>query len=221
MKTRYALLAIALAAASTGTFAQKAGSFTLDVGFTRLSPQVKSGDLSAPAFPNTKADVSDATSLSGGVSYMFNDNIALNVPLGLGFKHDLTGAARAQGFGVLGTVKALPITALAQYRFGAANAQFRPYVGAGLTYAVFYDETSNAALTALTNPGGPPTTFSVKDKIAPTVQLGMIFNINEKWYVNAHYAKTFLKTRANFSTNQTQAITLNPDAFSIGVGYKF
>ena len=221
MNKLHSLAVLAITLASTGAFAQKAGSFTLEAGVTRLSPDVTSGDLSAPAFPNTKGDVSNATGLSGAVTYMLSDNIALNVPLGLGFKHDIIGAARAEGFGVIGTVKVLPITALAQYRFGAADAQIRPYVGAGLTYAVFFKETGNAALTALTNPGGAPTTFSVGDKLAPTVQLGAIFNINDKWFVNAHYAKTFLKARTTFSTNQTQSIKINPDAFSIAVGYKF
>jgi outer membrane protein len=222
MKTNLSLVAAAVVcAATTGAFAQKAGSISLELGLTNLSPQVKSGDLSAPAFPNTKADVSDATSLSGAVNYMVSDNIAVNVPLGLGFKHTITGAARAQGFGKLATVRALPITVLGQYRFGQANATFRPYLGAGLTYAYFFKETGSAALTALTNPGGAPTTLSVKAQLVPSVQLGAIYNINEKWFLNGHYVKTFVTAKTTFSTGQTQDIKLNPDALSLAVGYKF
>jgi outer membrane protein len=219
-KTTPLIMALALCAGTASVYAQKAGSFTLEVGITHLAPQVKSGDLSAPAFPNTKADVSDATSLTGAVTYMISDNFALNVPLGIGFKHDITGAARAQGFGKLATVKALPITLLGQYRFGQANDTIRPYLGAGLTYAYFYDETGSAALTALVSPG-TPTTLSVKAQLVPTVQLGMIYNINEKWFVNAHYVKTFLTAKTRFSTGQTQNIKLNPDVLSVAVGYKF
>ena len=40
------------------------------------------------------------------------------------------------GVGKLGTVKSLPMTLLAQYRFGDANSAFRPFVGAGPTCAV-------------------------------------------------------------------------------------
>jgi outer membrane protein len=220
-KTTPFIMALAFCAGSASVYAQKAGSFTLEFGITTLAPQVKSGDLSPPAFPNTKADVSDDTSFTGGVSYMLSDNIALNVPLGIGFKHDITGAARAQGFGKLATVKALPVTLFGQYRFGAANATVRPYVGAGLTYAYFYGEKGSAALTALTNPGGAPTTLSVKAQLVPSVQLGMIYNINEKWYLNGHYVKTFVTAKTKFSTGQTQNIKLNPDAFSVAVGYKF
>jgi outer membrane protein len=221
MKKTSLAIAIALLAFTSYSHAQKAGSMSLEVGVTNMAPQVKSGDLSAPAFPNTKADVSSATGLTGAFNYMISDNIAVNVPLGLGFKHDVTGAGRAQGFGRLATVNALPITVLGQYRFGQANASLRPYLGGGLAFVKFYKETGSAALTALTNPGGAGTTLSVESKIAPVIQLGAIYNINEKWFVNAHYAKTFVTADTKFSTGQTQSIKLNPDALSIAVGYKF
>jgi outer membrane protein len=221
MKTTHLSIAAALLLATGYASAQKAGALSLEIGITKLAPQVSSGDLSAPAFPGTKADVSSDTALSGAANYMLTDNIAVNVPLGLGFKHDISGASRAAGFGKLAQVRALPITVLGQYRFGDASAKFRPYLGAGLTYAKFYKETGSAALTALTNPGGAPTTLSVGSKIAPAFQVGMVFDINDKWFVNAHYVKTFLTVKTTFSTGQTQDIKLNPNAFSAAVGYKF
>lgn len=221
MNKNLIVVALVLTAVSMNAHAQKAGGMSLEAGITLLSLQVGSGDLSAPAFPNTKADVSDATGLTGAFTYMATDNIAINVPLGLGFKHDITGAARAQGFGKLATVRALPITVLGQYRFGQANDTLRPYVGGGLAFVKFYKETGSAALTALTNPGGAPVTLSVESKLAPVIQLGAIFNINQQWFANAHYAKTFVTADTKFSTGQTQSIKLNPNAFSIAVGYKF
>lgn len=221
MKTTHISIASALLLAAGCACAQKAGTLSLEIGITKLAPQVSSGDLSAPAFPGTKADVSSDTALSGAANYMLTDNIAVNVPLGLGFKHDISGASRAAGFGKLAEVRALPITVLGQYRFGDASATLRPYLGAGLAYAKFYKETGSAGLTALTNPGGTPTTLSVGSKIAPAFQVGAVFNINDKWFVNAHYVKTFLTVKTTFSTGQTQELKLNPNAFSAAVGYKF
>jgi outer membrane protein len=221
MKKNHILMALGLLAAATGANAQKAGSMSLEVGITHMAPQVSSGDLSPPAFPNTKSDVSSANGLTGAFNYMMSDNIAINIPLGLGFKHDVIGAARAQGFGKLATVRALPITVLGQYRFGQPNDTIRPYLGGGLAFVKFYKETGSAALTALTNPGGAPVTLSVESKLAPVIQLGMIYNVNEKWFLNAHYAKTFVTADTRFSTGQTQSIKLNPNAFSVAVGYKF
>jgi outer membrane protein len=221
MKITALSLALIAMTASSGIMAQKVGTISLEVSATQISPQVSSGDLSPPAFPNTKVDVSNASGLTGAINYMATDNLAINIPLGLGFKHDVTGAARAQGFGKLAEVRALPITVLAQYRFGAPDSTVRPYVGAGMAFVKFYKEKGTAALTALTNPGSTPTTLAVESKFAPTLQLGAIFKVNEKWYVNAHYAKLFVTADTTFSTRQTLSVKLNPNAFSIAVGYHF
>ena len=123
--------------------------------------------------------------------------------------------------GKLADTKSLPITLIGQYRFMAANAAFRPYVGAGASYVKFYNTNGTGVLTALTNPGGPGTGVSFASKLAPTLQIGAIFNLNEKWYLEAAYSKTFLKTRGTLSTGQTIDVTLDPNAYSFQVGYKF
>ena len=76
------------------------------------------------------------------------------------------GAGAIAGAGKLGEVKALPVTLLAQYRFGAPTAKFRPYLGAGPTYAKFYRERSTGTLSALT--AGSPTTLSVGRAVVGT-----------------------------------------------------
>jgi outer membrane protein len=118
-------------------------------------------------------------------------------------------------------VKALPFTVFGQYRFNEAVALFRPYVGLGLTYAYFYDETGSGALTAITNPGGKPTTLSVGSKFALTPQIGFSYVLNDKWTLDTSYSKTLLKNRTTFSTGQTIDTTLNPNTFSVGLGMKF
>jgi outer membrane protein len=165
--------------------------------------------------------VNGNTQLTGAVNYMVTDNINVHVPLGFGFKHDVIGAGAIAGVGVIATTKALPITAIGQYRFMEANAKFRPYAGAGLSYAKFYKETGTAVLTALTNPGGAATTLSFESKIAPTIQLGVVYNVNDKFYVDASYTKTFLSTKGTLSTGQTLETKLNPTGLTFQVGYKF
>ncbi len=210
-----------LALSATTAFAQKAGSWSASVGVTQISPDVDSGNLSAPSLPGTKVDVQSNTQLTGAVNYAFSDNIVIHVPLGLGFKHKVVGAGAIAGVGAIGTTKALPVTLIGQYRFMEANAVLRPYVGAGLSYVRFYDTTGTAVLTAITNPGGPATTLSFKSKLAPTIQLGATYNINEKWYLDGSYTKTFLKTRGTLSTGQTLDAKLDPSGYTFQVGYKF
>lgn len=222
MQTRFTFLAATLVLACCGNaVAQKAGSWTASVGVTNLQPSVSSGNLSAPSLPGAQASVDGNAQLTGAVNYMVTDNIGIHVPLGLGFKHNVTGAGSISGAGKLADTKALPITVLAQYRFMPADALYRPYVGAGLTYAKFYNTNGTATLTALTNPGGPATTLSFESKIVPTVQLGVLVNLNARWYVDVNYTKTFLSTRGTLSTGQTLDMKLNPNSYTLGVGYKF
>jgi outer membrane protein len=221
MKHKNTLIIATLLVCSGAAWAQKAGSLSLAIGVTQIAPDVTSGNLSAPSFVGTTVDVSNNTQLTGAINYAVTDNIVINTPLGFGFKHKVIGTGAIAGVGVIGTTKALPITMIGQYRFLEANATFRPYIGAGLTYAKFYKTAGTAVLTAITNPGGAATTLSFKSKFAPTIQLGGTYNINEKWYLDASYTKTFLKTRGTLSTGQTLDATLNPDGYTFQVGYKF
>ncbi len=222
MKTFNLALATIVAACGWGTaLAQKAGSFSASVGFTQISPSVNSGNLSAPSLPGTQVGINSNSQLTGAVNYMVSDNVALHLPIGFGFKHDVSGAGAIAGVGKLADTKALPITLIGQYRFMDANAAFRPYIGAGASYVKFYNTNGTGVLTAITNPGGPATGLSFESKLAPTIQLGGIFNLNEKWYVEASYSKTFITTRGTLSTGQTIDVKLDPSAYAFQVGYKF
>jgi outer membrane protein len=222
MKLQFQILATASALALCGgALAQKAGSISASIGFTQIAPSVSSGNLSSPSLPNTKVDIDSNTQPTGAVNYMVTDNIAVHLPLGFGFKHKVSGAGAIAGVGTIATTKALPITLIGQYRFLAADATFRPYLGAGVSYVKFYDTNGTAVLTSLTNPGGRATTAKFDSKLAPTIELGASYNINEKWYVDASYTKTFLKTRGTLSTGQTIDVTLNPNGYTFQVGYKF
>ena len=222
MKTYKFAVAALFAACACGTVAaQSAGSISASIGFTHIAPDITSGNLSAPSLPGSQVSITNSTRLTGAANYMLTDAIALHLPLGLGFKHTINGAGALAGVGKLVDTKVMPITLIAQYRFMDAKASFRPYIGAGVSYLKFYDTNGTGVLTGLTNPGGPATGASFKSKLAPTVQLGGIINLNEKWYVDLAYSKTFIKTRATLTTGQTLDIKLDPNAYSFQVGYKF
>ena len=223
MKNSVRIIAAAAALAACGlASAQSAGSWLARVGVTHLAPDVNSGNLSAPSFPNTKVDAKSNTQLGGGITYMLTDNLAVDVPLATPFKHDLTGDGAIAGVGKLGSTKAIPATLMMQYRFNEANAAFRPYVGLGVTYAYFYDEKTTATLNGLT--GGTlanPTTAKVDNKFGALAQLGFVYNFNERWFVDASYSKSFLKTKIHLSSGQSISVRLNPDVFSMAIGYRF
>jgi len=216
------LVAAGALAAATGASAQSAGQLTVSVGANMLKPHVTSGAISAPALPNSLGDVSKDTQPVAVITYGLTDNISVETAIGTPYKHKLYGAGSITGTGQLGTVEALPAIALLQYRFFSPNSMIRPFVGLGVTYAMFQKETGSFAMTALTNPGGgTPTTFRIDNKWTYSGQVGLQFNINEKWFANAAFIKTKLKTDVHFSTNQEQHMKLDPDSYILSVGYKF
>ena len=213
-------LAAAMAAAAAAS-AQSAGTWMLTAGINKITPKVDSGDVSAPALPVTKADVGSDTQPILNIGYMYTDNISAELALGLPYKHELTGAGSIQGTGKLGTTEVLPPTLFVQYRLFNPGAVVRPYAGLGLTYAYFQKETGSGQLTAILNTGGPAATYRLKNKFAASFQLGATVAISERWFADVAVVKTLLKTRATYSTGQTQDMTLDPLAVSLGVGYKF
>ncbi|MBC7405424.1 MAG: OmpW family protein [Cytophaga sp.] len=213
-------LAAAMMVASSAS-AQSAGQWTAKLGLNQLTPKVESGDLSAPALPHTKADVGSDTKPVLIFAYGLTDNISVEIPLGLPYKHTLYGAGAIEGTGKLGTSSVLPVTGFVQYRFFEPAAKIRPYLGLGATYAYFHKATGSGQLTALLNPGGPAATFKMENKMGATLQAGVSVAINEKWFADVGMTKTFLKTKATFSTGQTQNIKLDPLGVSLSVGYKF
>ena len=216
------LVAAGALAAATGASAQSAGQFTVSVGANMLKPHVTSGAISAPALPNSLGDVSKDTQPVAVITYGLTDNISVETAIGTPYKHKLYGAGSISGTGQLGTVEAMPAIALLQYRFFEPSAMIRPFVGLGVTYAMFRKETGSFAMTALTNPGGgTATTFRIDNKWTYAGQVGLQFNINEKWFANAAFIKTKLSTDVHFSTNQQQHMKLDPDSYILSVGYKF
>jgi outer membrane protein len=49
----------------------------------------------------------------------------------------------------------------------------------------------------------------------------MFIRIDDRWFVDLSYAKTFLKTTTTLSTGQSIQTTLNPGITSLGVGMRF
>lgn len=216
---------LALAAAallgSSAAMAQSAGTWMVKGGVNRIQPHVTSGDLSAPSLPNSKVDVKSATSAILTAAYMVTDEFSMEFYAGLPYKHDIVGAGSLSGVGKLGTVKQVSPTLFAQYRFLAASSAFRPYVGLGLTYAYFYGEEGSGTLTALTNPGGSPTKMSVDSAFGVSPQLGVSYQFNERWYLDASVIKTFLKNKTTLSTGQSIDTKLDPVSTNVSIGYRF
>lgn len=223
-------LRLAAGAASAALFggaaslahAQSAGSLIVRAGVTETAPDTRSGNLSAPSLAGIQAEVGANAQATAGLTWMWTNHIGFDLPLTAGFKHDITGQGTIAGVGKIGEVRALPATLFVQYRFGAADATVRPYLGAGPTRARFYAPRTTAALVALTG-GSParPTTMTVDSQWTATAQAGLVWRLTPQWSIDAAYLYTPLKTRITLSSGQTLDATLNPTSLSLSVAYRF
>lgn len=210
---RVAALACTLFACQVAHAQFELGRLSVRAGPTTIVPHVKSGELSAPSVPGTRIDVGAATGLTGGLNYALTDNVSIDIPLDPPFRFDVTGAGALDGVGKLADIKALPISLLAQYRFGNAASVVRPYIGAGVAYTRFFGARSAAVLL--------PATLSMKHSWGASAQLGVEIPFNANWSLDAAATYVHLKTTGAMSTGQTIEVELNPMSYSLALGYRF
>ena len=203
--------------------AQTAGTWLIQGGVTQITPDVSSGNLSAPSPQSTQVNMGADTQASAQLTYMYDRNWAVAIPLSTGFKHTIYGAGAISGVGPIGTVSALPISVFGQYHFGEVEDKIRPYAMLGLSYVYFHDAKGSATLNATNpiNPVGGSTGLKVDSQWALSPGVGMFVKLDEKWFLNLSWAKTFLKTTTTLSTGQTIDTTLNPSVTTLGVGMRF
>ena len=216
-----ALVASAALCGAGAAQAQVAGDVLVKLGWNKIMPKVRSEDLTAPSLPGSKIDLKSASALFFTATYMITDDISVEALGGLPYKHDIIGAGAVAGVGKIGSIHQVSPTLLLQYRFLAADAPFRPYIGAGPTFAKFYGSKGSAALTAVTNPGGPATTIGGDTEWGGTVQAGANYKIDKHWFLDAAILKTFISTKATLSTGQSTSAKVNPIAINASIGYTF
>jgi outer membrane protein len=216
-----ALVAAFAVCGAGAAHAQAAGNVMVQLGWNKIMPKVRSSDLSAPSLPGSQINIKSASALFFTATYMITDDISVEVLGGLPYKHDIEGAGAVSGVGKIGSIHQISPTVLLQYRFLAADGPFRPYVGAGPTFAKFYGTKGSASLTAVTNPGGPATTIGGDTEWGGTLQAGANYKIDKHWFVDAAILKTFISTKATLSTGQETKARLNPIAINASIGYTF
>ena len=216
-----ALVATAALCGAAAAHAQAAGDVMVQLGWNKIMPKVKSSDLSAPSLPGSQINIKSASALFATLTYMVTEDISIEALGGLPYKHDIVGAGAVSGVGKIGSIHQISPTVLLQYRFLSADGPFRPYVGAGPTFAKFYGTKGSAALTAVTNPGGPGTTIGGDTEWGASLQAGANYKIDKHWFVDASVIKTFISTKATLSTGQETKARLNPIAINASIGYTF
>ena len=198
-------LGLGMGAASFSAQAIEEGDMFMRFTATQVVPNDSSSDFSAA--PGLAPEVDSSTTLGATFVYMLSNNLGLELLAALPFEHDIT----VDGMGKVGSTKQLPPTVSLQYYFNSTS-KFRPYVGAGLNYTIFFNDKTVDSL------GGD---LELDNSFGLAVQAGMDYDINDKWFLNADIRYINIETTATNEAVGSSDVDINPTVISLGVGYKF
>ncbi|EGR1274297.1 outer membrane protein OmpW [Vibrio parahaemolyticus] len=213
MKKTICSLAVVAALVSPSVFAHKQGDFVLRVGAASVVPN-DSSDKILGSQEELKVDSNTQLGLTFG--YMFTDNISLELLAATPFSHDIS--TDLVGSDIADT-KHLPPTLMVQYYFGEPQSKFRPYVGAGLNYTIFFDEGFNS-----TGKAAGLSDLKLDDSFGLAANVGVDYMINDQWFLNASAWYANIETEATYKAGgakQKTDVKINPWVFMISGGYKF
>ena len=171
---------------------------------TRDSGRVDGIDGSNLSFSNSVIPELD-------ISYFFNDNIAAELVLGT-TRSTVHGEGTISALGAVGKTWLLPPTLTLQYHVTSLGA-FRPYVGAGVNYTLFYNQSGKSA-----------ESLDVKNTFGVAFQAGFDYMLDQHWGLNVDVKKLIL--RPDFDANVggshvSGKANLDPLLIGTGITYRF
>jgi outer membrane protein len=221
-----ATLTLAAAAASLAAPAH-AQDNTVRLGIYDVFYHVKAADISGPFVPpGVNLDVKNLVTAYFAYTRDFGPAWQIELAGGWPPKSKTIGKGPATLGSVpyngqeIATAKWFAPSLLVNYRFFESWA-VRPYLGAGINYAHFFDRKSTAAGNAA---DGGPTSISLSDSFGPVGTAGVTWRFLGAWTLNASYSIT--KVKSNLTANtagviRTTTINFNPQALVVSVGYSF
>ncbi len=202
-------VATTLAIANQQATAVEKGDWLLRFGLVNVNPNDSSDASASLALPADAIGVEDDTQLYINATWMFTDNLGLDILGATPFTHDITlnGTKAAE-------TKHLPPTVGVQYHF-TPKSNVRPYVGAGINYTTFFSEETTGALAG--------NDLSLDDSWGLAAQVGIDVDINKDWFFNADLRYMNIETTATLSgpVNGTVDVEINPWVIGLGVGTTF
>lgn len=214
------LLAIALLSSfSTIAYANQAGDILIRGGLTMVdSSSSKAAVLLDGADSGLQVSVGNNTQLGLNFVYFFDSNWAIELLAATPFDHDIK-LHSADGSSLLADTKHLPPTLSALYYFDT-NSAFKPYVGAGINYTMFFDNSFTGAYSA-----AGFSDLKLDNSFGYALQIGADYDLGNNWSVNASVRYIDISTDATFkvggTTDGSASVDINPMVYSLMLGYTF
>lgn len=204
MKTITVLaLTTALVTAAAPALAQSRGDMTLGFGVAGVFP---TDSASATTVGPVKVEESYRPTLT--FEYFVADNIGIEVLAAWPFEHDV----KLGGAGTVADTKQLPPTVSIQYHF-TNDSNITPFVGLGLNYTHFWDETGKGVLA------GVPV--SLDDSWGVALHAGLDFKIGENGALRTDVRWIDIDTDAKVGGAPIGNVSIDPFTFGVSYIYSF
>jgi outer membrane protein len=188
------------------------GDIVVKFGAASVSPASSSDEIS----PDLSVTADDEVQLGISGTYMVSDKLGLELLAATPFSHELTFKGTSAK---VGSIKHLPPTLSAQYYFMGSKSKFKPYVGAGVNYTVFFDEEVGSAVS------DAYSDLDLDDSVGLSAQVGFDYQINNKWMLNASAMYIDINTTATLSGDDIEDLEvdydLDPMVYRLNVGFTF
>ncbi len=188
-------LSTALVALAAPAFAQSQGDWTVGVGVGYLDPKSDNGTLAG-----FDAEIDSDTRPIFTVEYFVQDNLGIELLASTPYKHDVTLGGSVDA----GSVKHLPPTLSLNYHF-PTNSVWKPYVGAGLNYTIFFEEDS------------PLGDLDLDNSFGVSLQAGLDYMVTEKGAVRLNVRWFDIDSDVKLDGNNIGTAEIDP--FLIGLSY--
>jgi len=168
-----------------------------------LSPANKSDPIGGVGASDT-LHINDKTIPDVDISYFFTPNWATELVLTYPQKQQVS----LNGTNI-GSFKHLPPTLTLQYHF-LPQAQFSPYLGAGLNYTRISNvDLLNGAVTLDQN------------SVGLALQAGVDYKLDKNWSLNFDVKKLQIRSGVYAGGEQISTVRIDPWLIGAGVGYRF
>ncbi len=230
---KYLILVGLLFTTPTTVFAE-AGDWVVRARAVNVSPNEDSklGEtvnnlLGAPVMSSgAELAVSDKVIPELDISYYITKNIAAELILALGTRHNVSIQGDANttiGNQSLGSVNLLPPTLTAQWHFNP-DQMIDPYVGVGLNYTFMLDRNAKGSAGAIND-----NQIRIdRDSWGYVLQAGIDVNLKDGWLINADMKYVTIDTDVELKGAATgnqwrkvDSLDINPWVIGIGIGKKF
>lgn len=213
------LTTLALAIAALTAQQASANDWIVRAGVTSAQPNTSSSFIAIDGTAtDSKVDIDGNTQLGLTATYLVNENWGVELLAATPFTHKVKAKGGALDGAGVGETQHLPPTLSAVYYF--TNGDLRPYVGLGLNYTTFFSEDVDADLEGILG----ASKLTLKDSWGLAAQIGVDYNLNDQWQLNASMRYIDISTDAKI-TNGTNVVTadvdIDPYVYSLMVGYKF